>query len=189
MGLGKTIEILSLIHAVKYPTFDPNQFDSDVIDLTVDTKPSTSKSILRPISSSTYEKYPAINTTLIICPMSLLSQWRDEVNNVSAHDTLSVEVYYGKKRNWDIRAIRSRKVELPDVLVTTYGVLMSEFSDEEKKTSNSPLFNGKDRVKGDFIQVLYVTYFVLTCNDFFIVEFFRVVLDKHINQEQKHKDS
>src|SRR4051794_2049292 len=144
MGLGKTIEILSLIHAVKYPTIDPNQFDSDVIDLTVDTKPSTSKSILRPISSSTYEKYPAINTTLIVCPMSLLSQWRDEVNNVSANDTLSVEIYYGKKRNWDLKAIRARKVELPDVLVTTYGVLMSEFTDEEKKPTTSPLFNGKN---------------------------------------------
>jgi DNA repair protein RAD5 len=142
MGLGKTIEILSLIHAVKYPTIDPNQFDSDVIDLTVDTKPSASKSIFRPVSSSTYEKYPALNTTLIICPMSLLSQWRDEVNNVSAHDTLSVELYYGKKRNWDLKTIRARKAELPDILVTTYGVLMSEFTEEEKKPTTSWLFNG-----------------------------------------------
>ncbi len=76
--------------------------------------------------------------------MSLLSQWRDETNNVSASNTLSVEVYYGKKRNWDLKAIRSRKVKLPDVLVTTYGVLMSEFSDEENRPSTSPLFNGKN---------------------------------------------
>ncbi|CAB4394187.1 unnamed protein product [Rhizophagus irregularis] len=142
MGLGKTIEILSLIHSVKYPTIDPNQVDVDlnqvdVVDLTEDVKPST----IRPVSLSTYEAYPAIKTTLIVCPMSLLSQWRDEVYNVSAQDTMTVEVYYGKKRNWDLKAIRARRADLPDVLVTTYGVLMSEFSDEENKPTTSPLFN------------------------------------------------
>src|SRR4051812_12202912 len=111
MGLGKTIEMLSLVHAVKYPMLDPNQVD-------LAEKPSTSKSIHPPISSSTNEKYPAINTTLIVCPMSLLSQWRDEVNNVSAQGTLSVDIYYGKKRNWNLKAIRARKAKLPDVLVT-----------------------------------------------------------------------
>ncbi|GES74249.1 DNA repair protein rad5 [Rhizophagus clarus] len=135
MGLGKTIEILSLIHSVKYPAIDPNQVD--VVDLTEEIKPST----VRHVSLSTYEAYPKIKTTLIVCPMSLLSQWRDEVHNVSAPDTMTVEVYYGKKRNWDLKAIRARKVDLPDVLVTTYGVLMSEFSDEENKPATSPLFN------------------------------------------------
>jgi len=76
--------------------------------------------------------------------MSLLSQWRDEANNVSAQDTLSVEVYYGIKRNLDLKAIRARKAKLPDVLVTTYGVVMSELNDEEKKPTTSPLFNGKN---------------------------------------------
>ena len=145
MGLGKTIEILSLIHSVKYPTIDPNQVDVDlnqvdIVDLTEDVKPST----IRPVSLSTYEAYPAIKTTLIVCPMSLLSQWRDEVYNVSAENTMTVEVYYGKKRNWDLKAIRARRADLPDVLVTTYGVLMSEFSDEENKPTTSPLFNGKN---------------------------------------------
>ncbi|CAG8507063.1 1873_t:CDS:10 [Funneliformis mosseae] len=149
MGLGKTIEILSLIHAVKYPTIDPNQ--CDIVDLTEDSKPSSSKSVHRSTSSSTYERFPAIATTLIVCPMSLLSQWRDEVKNVSASQTLSVELYYGKQRNWDLKSIRSRKAILPDVLVTTYGVLMSEFTDEERKPATSPLFN---------------------------VEFFRIVLDE-----------
>src|SRR3954462_1868350 len=102
MGLGKTIEMLSLIHAVKYPTIDPNQID--LVDSDEDTTSTTSRSIHRPISLSTHEKCPAINTTLIVCPMSLLSQWRDEANNVSVNDTLSVEIYYGKKRNWDLKA-------------------------------------------------------------------------------------
>jgi DNA repair protein RAD5 len=139
MGLGKTIEVLSLIHAVKYPELDPDQIN--LVDSDDDIKPSTSKSI---ISSSTREKYPVIKTTLIVCPMSLLSQWRDEVNNVSAEDTLSVEVYYGKKKDWNLKSIRARKAKLPDVLVTTYGVLVSEYNDEEKKPTTAPLFNGKN---------------------------------------------
>src|ERR1051326_6027602 len=128
MGLGKTIEILSLVHSVKYPTIDPNHFD--LVNLTEDTKPSTSRSVHRSTSSSTYESYPAIKTTLIVCPMSLLSQWHDEVNNVSAQNTLNVDIYYGKKRNLDLKVIRTHRADLPDVLVTTYGILVSEFSDE-----------------------------------------------------------
>ena len=135
MGLGKTIEMLSLIHTAKYPAIDQDSAESD--------KPSSSKSTRRSSANEKQEKYPAINTTLIVCPMSLLSQWRDEVNKVSARDTLSVEIYYGKQRNWDLKAIRARKADLPDVLVTTYGVLVSEFNDEEKKPSSSPIFNGK----------------------------------------------
>jgi DNA repair protein RAD5 len=137
MGLGKTIEMLSLIHAIKYPIIDPNQVD--LVDSDTDDTISS-----RSISSSTHEKYPAIKTTLIVCPMSLLSQWRDEANNVSAEDALSVETYYGAKRNWNLKSIRARKVNLPDVLITTYGVVMSEFNDEEKKPATSPLFNGKN---------------------------------------------
>jgi DNA repair protein RAD5 len=139
MGLGKTIEVLSLIHAAKYST--------DGQGIAENPKPSTSRSVRRANTSyanENQEKYPSINTTLIVCPMSLLSQWRDEVINVSAEDTMSVEVYYGKQRNWNLKSIRARKAVLPDVLVTTYGVLVSEFNDEEKKPSTSPLFNGKN---------------------------------------------
>jgi DNA repair protein RAD5 len=124
MGLGKTVEMLSLIHAVKY---HQNRFD--VVDED---------------SSSTYEQYPTTNTTLIVCPMSLLSQWRDEVNNTSDQDALSVEMYYGnKKRNsWNLNDIRDRKARLPDVLLTTYGVLMHEYEKKDKQTSL--LFNGNN---------------------------------------------
>ena len=126
MGLGKTVEMLSLIHAVKY---HQNRFD--VVDED---------------SSSTYEQYPTTSTTLIVCPMSLLSQWRDEVNNTSDQDALSVGMYYGnkKKNSWNLNDIRDRKARLPDVLLTTYGVLMHEYEKNDKQTSL--LFNGNKDV-------------------------------------------
>lgn len=103
MGLGKTIEILSLIHT--------NRFIPGVT----------------PVPSNAESASP---TTLVVCPMSLLAQWRDEVVRASKPGTICVEVYYGDSRStseiqerlcrWDGSA--------PDILVTTYGVLMAEWS-------------------------------------------------------------
>lgn len=105
MGLGKTIEILSLIH-VNRPTFP------------LSPTTSTPSHITSP-------------TTLIICPMSLLAQWRDEILRGSAPGSLTVDVYYGGSKDrhlrescirWDGRA--------PDVVVTSYGTVMSEWCAE-----------------------------------------------------------
>ncbi|KAI8082794.1 SNF2 family N-terminal domain-containing protein [Halteromyces radiatus] len=101
MGLGKTIEMLSLIHT--------NRF--------VPGKMSLENDYSSP-------------TTLIICPMALLAQWRDEITRSSAPDSLIVEVYYGGSRPQDFRQ-RYCSDSAPDVLVTTYGVIMSEMNRPE----------------------------------------------------------
>jgi DNA repair protein RAD5 len=112
MGLGKTIEILSLIHANRCRFDNPQQI---------------------PKASHMKKCSP---TTLIVCPMSLLAQWRDEIIRGSNPDTITVELYYGGDRSnslsnklckWDGSA--------PDVLITTYGVLMNEWT---KKSDVSP---------------------------------------------------
>ncbi|KAI8388160.1 SNF2 family N-terminal domain-containing protein [Radiomyces spectabilis] len=100
MGLGKTIEILSLIHTNR---FQPHS----------------------PLPSNHPNASP---TTLIICPMSLLAQWRDEVVRASKVDTIKVEVYYGGQRDTDLRTRLCRwNGSAPDVLITTYGTVMSEW--------------------------------------------------------------
>ncbi|CAO3585381.1 unnamed protein product [Absidia cylindrospora] len=113
MGLGKTIEMLSLIHT--------NRFDS-------------TKMALEGRNSSP--------TTLIVCPMALLAQWRDEVIRGSLPDTMSVEVYYGDSRPQEIQQ-RYCSQSAPDVLVTTYGVIMGEMNRTEGTTrgSNFTLFD------------------------------------------------
>jgi len=142
MGLGKTIETLSLVHA--------NKFDRSTLD--------TPEQAFARLSTSYTAPRRLSPTTLIICPMSLLSQWRDEAVN-SSDGSLSVEVYYGSSRDWTDETLIQRNA--PDVLITSYGTVMSEYAfliggqDPEKPSDlndvraqnkwkkGSALFNGK----------------------------------------------
>lgn len=118
MGLGKTIEMLSLIHSNRY-------------------KPDKSQKL-----SLFGKKTQTSPTTLIVCPMSLLAQWRDEIIRGSNPNTITVEIFYGDVRtnsstsrlcNWDGSA--------PDVLITTYGTVVSEWNKlQEKRSYDSVLF-------------------------------------------------
>jgi len=67
MGLGKTIEVLSLIHS--------NRFDK--------TKPVPN---LKPGTRVS-------KATLIIAPMSLLGQWKREIEKSSVADSLSAYMF------------------------------------------------------------------------------------------------
>ena len=69
--------------------------------------------------------------TLIIVPLTVLSQWQGEIERHSNPNTLSVYQYYGESR-------KREKVEKYDVVLTTYGTLSSEYNDLKKNPS--PLF-------------------------------------------------
>uniref|UniRef100_A0A3P8T179 Helicase like transcription factor n=1 Tax=Amphiprion percula TaxID=161767 RepID=A0A3P8T179_AMPPE len=65
-------------------------------------------------------------TTLIICPLSVLSNWLDQFEqHVHSNVKLNVYLYYGSERN------RSKKfLSSQDVVITTYNVLSSEFGNK-----------------------------------------------------------
>ncbi|OLL25146.1 DNA repair protein RAD5 [Neolecta irregularis DAH-3] len=127
MGLGKTIEMLSLIHLVRCTELD--------------------------YTSSTPGVKFASNTTLVVAPMSLLSQWKSEAEAVSRGNSLSVLVYYGNDKHVDLSVLCTGK-SAPNVVITSYGVVQSEWSklDTEKSPRN---------------QI-----------GLFAVEFFRIILDE-----------
>uniref|UniRef100_A0ACD6AFP7 Uncharacterized protein n=1 Tax=Avena sativa TaxID=4498 RepID=A0ACD6AFP7_AVESA len=107
MGLGKTVMTIALILS------DPRGEHSNYIER--DTMPVRGRDIRTRTST------PSIRGgTLIVCPMALLGQWKDELEAHSAPEALSVCVYYGGNRNSDLRLMAEHSVVL-----TTYGVLQA----------------------------------------------------------------
>ncbi|XP_067334713.1 helicase-like transcription factor isoform X1 [Channa argus] len=65
-------------------------------------------------------------TTLIICPLSVLSNWLDQFEqHVHANVKLNVYLYYGSDRNRCKKFLSSQ-----DVVITTYNVLSAEFGNK-----------------------------------------------------------
>lgn len=130
MGLGKTILTLSLIHSVPY-------------DTGVDT----------PIPRNYASK-----STLIVVPMSLLSQWKSEFERSNNNTNHKCFVYYGETAQADLSQILCNRFEnIPIVVLTTYGTVQSEWTRLNKNRDQ----NGKLQQIG-----------------LFSVEFFRIVLDE-----------
>ena len=61
------------------------------------------------------------NTTLIICPASLLGQWSGEVESKVKSGNLRVLTYHGNNRK-----ISARQLAKYDLVITTYGTVSSE---------------------------------------------------------------
>ncbi|KAJ1906252.1 DNA helicase rad5, partial [Tieghemiomyces parasiticus] len=98
MGLGKTIEMLALLHA----------------DAASDPEPS-----LDP------DRCPT-SATLVVCPLSLLSQWQDEARQSSRPGTVRVHLHYGPGR--DLTALAAPASEPVTVVVTSYHTLLADYT-------------------------------------------------------------
>ncbi|XP_061598880.1 helicase-like transcription factor [Cololabis saira] len=65
-------------------------------------------------------------TTLIICPLSVLSNWLDQFEqHVQANVKLNIYLYYGSERNRNKKFLSSQ-----DVVITTYNVLSADFGNK-----------------------------------------------------------
>ena len=122
MGLGKTIEMLSLIHTHKSPE---HQAAMDEIASRTDAVQSLSR---QPMNSPSIERAPA--TTLVVAPMSLLAQWASEAEKASKAGSLKILVYYGSEKgaNLQVLCCGANVASAPNVIVTSYGVVLSEFN-------------------------------------------------------------
>lgn len=122
MGMGKTISTLALI------------LESKARALRRAAPAASSSSSSAATSASAIGKRPrATNTgasdaaaggpTLVVVPLSVLSQWHRELQAFSAPQALAVLVYYGPDRPTDPNFLRSQ-----DVVISTYGTLQSDYA-------------------------------------------------------------
>ncbi|KAF2468800.1 uncharacterized protein BDR25DRAFT_289704 [Lindgomyces ingoldianus] len=132
MGLGKTIEMLSLIHTHRTELTD---HDSGFLN-----------GLPRlPKNSSEVECAPY--TTLVVAPMSLLAQWQSEAEKASKAGTLKVMVYYGSEKSANLQKLccEANAANAPNVIITSYGVILSEFNQvaamEGNRGSHGGLFS------------------------------------------------
>lgn len=142
MGLGKTIEMLSLIHSHKSELAPKN---------------SSTVSGLPKFQRQSIEVEFAPCTTLVVAPMSLLAQWQSEAEKASAPGTMKTLVYYGSDKNVNLQMLCSaaNAGSAPNLVITSYGTVLSEF--------NSVCSKGGNRGESGGL---------------FSVKFFRIILDE-----------
>ncbi|WVQ71425.1 hypothetical protein IAR50_000962 [Cryptococcus sp. DSM 104548] len=72
-------------------------------------------------------KDPKQKTTLIVAPLALLGQWKVEIESKTTPGLLKVCIHHGPKRTASIANLKQY-----DVVLTTYGMLVSEGPNEKK---------------------------------------------------------
>ncbi|KAK3180268.1 DNA helicase rad5 [Lecanicillium sp. MT-2017a] len=148
MGLGKTIQMLSLIHSHRSEVAHKARLSTGGI---------SSVNQLPRLGVNSQGILDAPCTTLVIAPMSLLSQWQSEAEKASNAGTLKTELYYGNEKTGNLQALccSANASAAPDVVITSYGVILSEFTAIAAKNGDTSFHNG-----------------------IFSLRFFRVILDE-----------
>ena len=77
------------------------------------------------------EELPS-KATLIVCPLSMLDQWMEEIRTRVTPRHLRVTVYYGSQRTKD-----PTWLENFDIVLTTYGTLAAEYVAPSKTKARS----------------------------------------------------
>ncbi|EPS36600.1 hypothetical protein H072_9889 [Dactylellina haptotyla CBS 200.50] len=113
MGLGKTLTVLSLIVATLQ---DAANFGNRRKD-----GPSSEHDL-----SLMYAK-----STLLICPLSVLVNWEDQIRMHVQPDTISYYVYHGNNRLSDLNELAKY-----DMVITTYALAASDFGKAQKENGS-----------------------------------------------------
>ncbi|PMB70570.1 putative SWI/SNF-related matrix-associated actin-dependent regulator of chromatin subfamily A member 3-like 1 [Beauveria bassiana] len=136
MGLGKTLSILSLLATT---TEDANQWETK---LPVQPSPVDSRTVARnDILGANQPSLPLTTllrnskATLIVCPLSTVTNWEEQIKQHIQPGTLNVHIYHGPSRIRDTAKLASF-----DVVVTTYGSVSNELSSRRRgKQGQYPL--------------------------------------------------
>lgn len=137
VGMGKSIMTSSLIHTSR--VVDPSESPDD-----------TGKSAKRRVQGAlNFSKNPSRQAstskptaTLIVAPLTLLSQWKSELERSSKKGTLKAYIYHGTARA-DLEAlVNCEEDHVINVVITSYGTLSSEHAKYVRGGASS-FYDGK----------------------------------------------
>ncbi|KAK4762643.1 hypothetical protein SAY86_008411 [Trapa natans] len=145
MGLGKTIMTLALLltHSGRggLPGSESTYklaSESTNVSNALEQSTCQSKEMTKFLGNnqSVVRKNLLVNGgSLIVCPLTLIGQWKAEIETHAQPGSLSIYIHYGQSRSKDAIILTQN-----DVVITTYGILASEFSSENAE-ENGGLFS------------------------------------------------
>lgn len=126
MGLGKTLSILSLITSTIPASLQWTQAEP-VVHSAEEKRPpkQVPDSFAPPKPDSLGLTKPKRNSkaTLLICPLSTVTNWEEQIKQHVQPDSLSYHIYHGPHRIKD-----SERLAEYDLVITTYGSVSSELN-------------------------------------------------------------
>lgn len=136
MGLGKTLSILSLLAS---STEEARQWESKE---PVQPNPADSKTVTKNDILGVHQPTLGLTTvtrnsraTLIVCPLSTVTNWEEQMKQHIRPGSLSCHIYHGPNRIRD-----PARLAAFDVIITTYGSVSNELSSRKKgKRGQYPL--------------------------------------------------
>ncbi|RDA91670.1 hypothetical protein CP533_0062 [Ophiocordyceps camponoti-saundersi (nom. inval.)] len=128
MGLGKTLSILSLIasttdDAIQWEGLKPVQRPA----AEAGPKKNDGLSMHQP----SFDPVPVTRqsrSTLVVCPLSTITNWEEQIKQHIRPGSLSYHVYHGPNRIKDAAKLASF-----DIVITTYGSVSNELSTRRKR--------------------------------------------------------
>ncbi|WVZ75201.1 hypothetical protein U9M48_023282 [Paspalum notatum var. saurae] len=140
MGLGKTIMTIALLLSDSSKGCITTQNSAQISEAASGLGESHDavKKLASPFSFSKHKKpkAPLIGGgNLIICPMTLISQWKAEIEAHTKPGSVNIYVHYGQNRPKEPSFIGQS-----DIVLTTYGVVSSEYS-VDGSTDNGALYS------------------------------------------------
>ncbi|ESZ98698.1 hypothetical protein SBOR_0936 [Sclerotinia borealis F-4128] len=127
MGLGKTLSILSLVVTTLDDAKDWAERKPSQSDQREQPVAKSGKAVSQPKVEPTTL---ALNckTTLLVAPLSVISNWEDQIKAHVQPGALKYYIYHGANRIKDVK-----KLSEYDVVITTYGSVASECNNRNKK--------------------------------------------------------
>ncbi|WWD17390.1 hypothetical protein CI109_101831 [Kwoniella shandongensis] len=158
MGMGKTCMMASLMHLNREGEAIDNPEDGTAVD---GEEPASKRPKFKQVTlSNQWRAVPTVpktttsaRATLVVCPVSLASQWHDELGKMSDKGTITSFMWYGNDRTDVDRLLGQEGKKKVDVLITSYGTLASEYQ-KWKKNKDKPNYEGGSIYDHEFLRIV-----------------------------------